>query len=73
MLQVESVKDLVQALGGLTATARGLGHKNPSTVHGWLKSGSLPHWRIPEVLTLAESKNLPVTREMLEQLSKRTH
>lgn len=44
---------VIDAFGGLTATARSLGHANVTTVQGWRERGSIPKWRWPEVYSAA--------------------
>jgi len=47
-------QQVVDAFGGLSATARALGHRHVSTVHGWLKAGRIPGWRYHEIRQAAE-------------------
>jgi hypothetical protein len=55
--------DVIAAFGGLTRTARALGHKNVTTVQGWKRAGRIPHWRQAEILAAAgrESVTLPAS------------
>jgi hypothetical protein len=48
----------LQAFGGLAATARALGHRHASTVHGWLRSGRIPAWRWRELQEAAERRHV---------------
>jgi hypothetical protein len=48
------VDALIMAFGSLTKTAKALGHKHPTTVDGWRRSGRIPNWRWPEVIAGAE-------------------
>lgn len=45
---------IIQVFGGLTKTARALGHKHCTTVQGWRKSGNIPDWRKGEILQAAD-------------------
>ena len=47
------VDRVIEAFGGLTATARALGHTNVTTVHSWKTSWRLPHWRQHEIRSAA--------------------
>lgn len=52
---------VIEAFGGLTATAKALGHKHVTTVHGWRTTGRIPRWRYPELRDAAArlGKTLP--------------
>jgi len=55
MSEAGSVPELVvAAFGGLSKMARALGHRHPTKISGWLKSGRIPHWRRAEIVTAAE-------------------
>jgi hypothetical protein len=45
---------VLDAFGGLTATSRALGHRNPTTVQGWKQSGRIPPWRKSEIEAAAQ-------------------
>lgn len=42
-------KQIVEAFGGLSRTARALKHNNCSTIYSWVKSGRIPYWRFSEI------------------------
>jgi len=50
-------------LGGVAATARLLGHRNNSTVQGWLKRGFIPGRRQGEVLMKAREAGRDLTKQ----------
>ncbi len=60
------VDALIAAFGGLTPTARALGHKHVTTVDGWRRSGRVPSWRWPEVLAGAKAKGVGLPEAVLE-------
>lgn len=64
----ENVKMIIDRFGGLSAMAKALEHKHPTTVQGWKKSGKIPSWRIHEVMKAAEANNikLPPLKEPAE-------
>lgn len=62
MSQAEAV---IQAFGGLSATARALGHHHASTVHGWLRSGRIPRWRTNEIIAAAQRLHVELPAEIL--------
>ena len=43
------VAALADQFGGLTAFARALGHRHPTTVQGWINASRIPYWRKAEV------------------------
>jgi len=49
-------------LGGINAAARILGHRNPSTVQGWLKRGFVPGRRPSEVLRRAREAGIAIDK-----------
>ena len=49
-------------LGGVNAAARLLGHKNASTVQGWLKRGFIPPKRQPEVFQRARGAGIDINK-----------
>jgi len=62
--------EIIQVFGGLTKTARALGHKHCTTVQGWRKSGNIPDWREDEILRAADSEGfLPKVEEILREAS----
>lgn len=50
MESVTVVGLVLKRFGGLTALARALGHRNPTTVQGWKETGAIPpkHWPMIE-------------------------
>jgi len=57
MTQVENI---IERFGGMTALARALGHKNPTTVQGWKVRGIIPARQQRELLDLAKRANVPL-------------
>lgn len=58
---MKTAGDIIEALGGATAVARKIGSPI-TTVHGWKRSGVVPAWRIPALVTLAKKSGTPLTR-----------
>jgi hypothetical protein len=56
-----SVRAVIIELGGISAVARGLGHKHVTTVQGWWEREIIPAQRMRDVLLLAraQGKNIP--------------
>ena len=48
------VEIIIDRFGGMTALARALGHKNPTTVQGWKVRGIIPARQQRELLDLAK-------------------
>lgn len=48
-----TVAEIIAAFGGLSKTARALGHRNVTTVDGWKRSNRIPRWRRHEILAAA--------------------
>ncbi len=57
------IEKLIENFGGMSAMARLLGHKNPTTVQGWKQKKRIPEWRMKEILTVAEKNNIPIPAE----------
>lgn len=55
-----SIRNAITKLGGIPAVARGLGHRNVTTVQGWWDRDTIPARRQPEVLGLAVALGLPL-------------
>lgn len=51
---------IISKFGGLSATARALGHKHPTTVQGWRESGIIPARQQPLVLAAARAQGLDI-------------
>lgn len=54
---------IVAKFGGLTATSKALGHKNPTTVQGWVERGYIPSRRHDELLAAAKRSNVDLKPE----------
>ncbi|WP_298165056.1 carph-isopro domain-containing protein [Novosphingobium sp.] len=51
----------IQALGGIRALARKLGHTNHTTVQAWFDRNSIPLNRWAEVIAAAEAEGMVLT------------
>lgn len=60
-----SIRAVITDLGGITALARGLGHRNVSTVQGWWERELIPAHRQREVLNYAIEAGIPISAERL--------
>lgn len=58
-----SIRNAITKLGGISAVARGLGHRNVTTVQGWWDREIIPAHRQREVLALAERLGAGVQAE----------
>ncbi len=56
-----SINQVIDKLGGTTAVARHF-NRQPSVVHGWRTAGSVAHWWVEPLLTLAQSKDVALLR-----------
>jgi len=56
-----SIRSVISKLGGISATARGLGHRNVTTVQGWWDRELIPAHRQREVLDYAASIDVAVS------------
>lgn len=54
------VEIIIERFGGMTALARALGHKNPTTVQGWKVRGIIPARQQRELLDLAKRTSVPL-------------
>ena len=52
---------VIEKFGGVSAMARLLKHKHPTTVHGWKTRGLIPAGRMDELLDLAAANNIELT------------
>ena len=59
---------LIACFGGLTATSRGLGHKHPTTVQGWVNAGRIPSWRRLEIEAAAQREGVEIPVDLLSEL-----
>ena len=57
MTQTERI---ISRFGGMTALARALGHRHPTTVQGWKVRGYVPAHRQQEVLDAAHRVGIPL-------------
>lgn len=57
---MDTVSDILDALGGVTAVANETGIPL-TTVHSWKRADFVPHWRRPILVDLAERLGKPVT------------
>lgn len=57
------IPELIDALGGLTALAKELGHTNPTTVQGWKDRGAIPLKQIPRVIEAGRRKGIALTAD----------
>ena len=53
-------KTIIAKFGGLTALARALGHRHPTTVQGWLKSGFVPARQQVLVIEAAKREGIAI-------------
>ncbi len=58
------IEQFIKNFGGMSAMARLLGHKNPTTVQGWKQKKRIPEWRMKEVLAVAEKNNILIPEEL---------
>lgn len=54
------VEIIIERFGGMTALARALGHKNPTTVQGWKVRGIIPAHQQRALLILAKTVHVPL-------------
>lgn len=62
---------VIDAFGGLSATARALGHENVTTVQGWRERGSIPKWRWTEVYSAAAKEGVELPAAFADLLRNR--
>jgi hypothetical protein len=55
-----SIRNVISKLGGITAVARALGHRNVTTVQGWWDRELIPARRQRDVLDLAARMGVPL-------------
>ncbi|WP_425291303.1 carph-isopro domain-containing protein [Cohaesibacter gelatinilyticus] len=58
---MKNVRNIVERFGGLSAMARALGHKHPTTIQGWRDKDRIPHWRWDEVKKAARRKKIKIS------------
>ena len=54
---------IIECFGGISALARALGHRHPTTVQGWRQRGVIPARRQADVLAAARAQNLALSAE----------
>lgn len=52
---------IVDLFGGLTRLSSALGHRNPTTVQGWLVRGVVPVRQIPKVIAVGRKLGLELS------------
>jgi hypothetical protein len=55
-----SIRNVISELGGISAVARGLGHRNVTTVQGWWDREIIPAQQQRCVLDFAASMGCPI-------------
>lgn len=60
---------IIVAFGGIAPMSRMLRHKHHTTVLGWSKRGSIPHWRHREILAAADFYRVELPPEALEAMT----
>jgi len=71
MAKCTTVSDIVERCGGLTALARELGHKHPTTVQNWSEKNRIPHWRWFELRPVLDRLGVKVSESDVERLSQK--
>jgi len=61
-----NVENIIQKFGGMSAMAKALGHKNPTTVQGWKNANRIPPWRFHEINEAAKAAGIPQLDEPAE-------
>lgn len=65
---------LINRFGSIAATARALGHRNPSTVQGWKERGSVPVQQFQRLIEAGATLHPPLEqREYFEGLDGTPH
>lgn len=54
---------IIGKFGGLTALAKALGHRHPTTVQGWKKRGFIPSSQMRAVLDAAQATGVELCPE----------
>jgi argininosuccinate lyase len=60
---VNTAERIIERFGGISALARALGHRHPTTVQGWKQRGVIPARRQADVLAAAKAQNLTLSAE----------
>lgn len=58
---MNAVDRIVEKFGGITAMARALGHRHPTTVQGWKARGVIPARRQQQVLDAARANGIALS------------
>lgn len=58
------IRKLAARFGGIAGLARALGHKNASTVQGWVERNRVPTWHVQDIMDAAAARGIKV--ELLE-------
>lgn len=58
-----NVDNIIGKFGGVSALAKALGHRHPSTVQGWKAKGIIPPRRYIEILVAAREHGVDVKPE----------
>lgn len=56
-----SIRKVITTCGGITALARALKHRHPSTVQGWWERQVIPAWQQRSVLQIAQMSDPNIT------------
>ena len=56
-------KRVVAAFGGLSKTAKALGHAHVTTVDYWFQTGRIPPWRLAEIRAAAERERVELPHD----------
>lgn len=59
---MHTVPDILQELGGVKAVADATGIPL-TTVHTWKRTGFVPSWRVPTLVSMAQRLGKPITEE----------
>jgi hypothetical protein len=63
---METVPEILEELGGVTAISNETGIPL-TTVHSWKRTGFVPLWRVPTLVSLAERLGKPITAASFPQ------
>lgn len=63
---ISTVRELIKMLGGVTVTARMLGHKHVTTVQAWSTKNQVPTWRRGEIEIALRRENIFVSTSELD-------
>ncbi|WP_395494525.1 carph-isopro domain-containing protein [Acetobacter sp. KSO5] len=60
MCEDNPVKEIVSLFGGLKRMAAIMGHKNHSTIYGWVRAQRIPAWRDAELKKAAGDNGIQI-------------